>query len=194
MGAVSSSVTCTTMAAGACCCLCRNPVSTDHRRRKKLHGASCKVAKTVLREVSCVPLEALVETRDPTAVLCYGCEKTLNNIHGLAAKVETLKAGVSEKVSALQSVILCGEKRPRPTPDLDCPPATRLHVENADSVPSTPPPSTSEPGSSVPTTAQVTPPRETQSQLPSTSAAVEPAVQEPSPHIQVSFRSSPSYM
>jgi len=40
----------------ACCCLCRDPVSADHRRRKKLHGLGCKIAKAVLRKVSPVPL------------------------------------------------------------------------------------------------------------------------------------------
>ena len=90
------------MIMAACCCLCRDPVSTDHRRRKKLHGASCTTARTVLREVSSVPLEALVETRDQSAVLCYSCEKILNNIQSLTAKVETLRADVRGKVSALQ--------------------------------------------------------------------------------------------
>jgi len=120
----------------ACCCLCRDPVSADHRRRKKLHGLACKIAKAVLRELSPVPLEALVETREPTAVLCYGCERTLNNIHSLAAKVETLKAGVREKVSALQIVTLCSGKRPRSTPDTDLPPTKQQHIQNPDSVPS----------------------------------------------------------
>ena len=101
----------------AACCLCRDPVSTDHRRRKKLHGASCTTARTVLREVSSVLLEALVETRDQSAVLCYSCERILNNIQSLTAKVETLRAEVRGKVSALQSVR--AEKRQRPAPEID---------------------------------------------------------------------------
>ena len=174
------------MIMAACCCLCRDPVSTDHRRRKKLHGASCTTARTVLREVSSVPLEALVETRDQSAVLCYSCEKILNNIQSLTAKVETLRADVRGKVSALQSVR--AEKRQRPAPEIDgqeLPPTKHTRIENADSVPSTVLPSTSEPGSGVPTSAQVTSPADNQLQLPSTSAAVEPAVQAPSPRIQV---------
>ena len=172
------------MIMAACCCLCRDPVSTDHRRRKKLHGASCTTARTVLREVSSVPLEALVETRDQSAVLCYSCEKILNNIQSLTAKVETLRADVRGKVSALQSVR--AEKRQRPAPEIDgqeLPPTKHTRIENADSVPSTVLPSTSEPGSGVPTSAQVTSPADNQLQLPSTSAAVEPAVQAPSPRI-----------
>ena len=81
-------------AMATCCCLCCNPISADHTRMKKFHGAGCKVAKRVLRDVSCVPQEVYVETRDPLALLCYDCEKTLNNIHNLTAKV---KAGVRRK-------------------------------------------------------------------------------------------------
>jgi len=66
-------------------------------------------------------------------------------------KVETLKAGVRGKVSALQIVTLCGGKRPRSTPDTDLPPTKQPHIENPDSVPS-PSPSTSKPGRSVVTT------------------------------------------
>ena len=164
----------------ACCCLCRSPVPADHRRRKKLHGTSCATAKSVLTEVSGVSLETLVETSDPAAVLCYSCERVLNNIHSTAAKLETLKADVKGKVSVLQSVTLCPEKRRRPIPDAELPQAKHTCIENVLPVPA--PPSTSDP---VPTTTQVTPPTDSQSQLPSTSAAVEPAVQEPSPHIQV---------
>ena len=104
----------------------------------------------------------------------------LNNIHSTAAKLETLKADVKGKVSVLQSVTLCPEKRRRPIPDAELPQAKHTCIENVLPVPA--PPSTSDP---VPTTTQVTPPTDSQSQLPSTSAAVEPAVQEPSPHIQV---------
>ena len=63
-----------------CCCLCRNPVAVDHRNRKKVHGTGCTVEKVVLMEVLLVSLEALVETRDPVAVLCSSCERSLNNI------------------------------------------------------------------------------------------------------------------
>ena len=56
----------------ACRCLCRDRVVDA--KEKRLHGAGCTTAKAVLREVLCVPLEALVETRKVTAVLCYKCE------------------------------------------------------------------------------------------------------------------------
>ena len=174
----------------SCCCLCRDSVSKDHRRKKRLHGEGCKTAKAVLKEVLCAPLETLVETRDPTSVLCYTCERTLSNIHSLTARVETLKANVRRKLSALQSVILCGEKRPRPISDREfeeLPSTKHPHTEKADSAPASPT-STNQPESSVAITAQVTPSRENQSPLQSTTATVEPAVKVPSPHLQVSFR------
>ena len=59
------------------CCLCRDRVPADHRRRKKLQGTSCTTAKAVLKSLSRVPLENLVETRDPKAVLCYKCEPSM---------------------------------------------------------------------------------------------------------------------
>ena len=160
------------MATCGCCCLCRNPAPTDHRRRKKLHGASCAKAKAVLKEVLCVPLEALVETSDPTAVLCYNCERTLNNIDTLVTKAETLKEDIRKKGSALQSVTACGGKRP--TTDTELPQAKQICSDNR---PSTPP-SAGQPEGSLLTPTQVT-----QSQLPSTSAAVG----EPSPPVQVSL-------
>ena len=73
----------------ACCCLCRNHV-VDAKRKKRLHGAGCTTAKAVLREVLCVSLEALVETRNATAVLCCKCEKILNSIDSLSVKIESL--------------------------------------------------------------------------------------------------------
>ena len=52
----------------------------------------------------CVPLEVLVETRNATAVLCYKCEKVLNSIDSLSAKIESLKADVRARGSSLQRV------------------------------------------------------------------------------------------
>ena len=89
-----------------CCCLCRDPVAGDHQKRKKLYGAACKKARTVLTEEFCVSLEALVETKDPEAVVCSSCETALNNIRRLTDKVEALKAGVREKLAGLRSVVV----------------------------------------------------------------------------------------
>ena len=77
------------------CCLCGDRVLADHRRRKKFQGTSCTTAKAVLKSLSKVPLENLVETRDSKAVLCYKCEKKLN---ALDEKCENLKLEVSNQL------------------------------------------------------------------------------------------------
>ena len=51
-----------------------------------------------------VPLEALVETKNATTFLCYKCEKVVNSIDSLSAKIESLKADVRAKESSLQRV------------------------------------------------------------------------------------------
>lgn len=151
------------------CCLCRNPVSGDHRRRKKLHGAGCTKAKAVLRSLSSVPLEALVEMSDQGAILCYNCEKSLNNIRSLEEKIEGLKSEITTKLSAL------GEA----SRDHDGPPqAKHRHVDDGTRhmAITVGPPFPTESG----TTAVETP------SLPSISVSVEP-VQESSPDVQVGF-------
>ena len=42
-----------------------------------------------------------METRDPAAVLCYTCDRMLNNIRSLEAKAETIKVDVRKKASSL---------------------------------------------------------------------------------------------
>ena len=103
----------------ALCCLCRDPVSSDHRRRKKLHGAGCSIAMTVICNLSSVPVDSYVEIRDPLAVLCYTCERKLNNIHTLEEKLQNLKADVNDKLSVLQSSVVLGAigKRTRAATD-----------------------------------------------------------------------------
>ena len=51
----------------------------------------------MLAAVLCTPLETFVETPDPAAVLCYTCDRMLNNIHSLKAKVKAIKADVQQK-------------------------------------------------------------------------------------------------
>ena len=88
------------------CCLCRDPVPSDHRRKKKLHGDSCWKAKAVLCNLCVVPVDSYVEMRDTRAVLCYTCEKKLNVIHTMEGKILSLKADVRDKLSVLQSSIV----------------------------------------------------------------------------------------
>ena len=69
------------------CCLCKNPVHDDPRKRKRLHGPGCKAAKDVLQDLAGVSLEVFVRIRDTEAVLCTTCELNLNNVKKLADKL-----------------------------------------------------------------------------------------------------------
>ena len=62
------------------CCLCREPVSSDHRKRKKLHGLACQSVKQLLGEFAGVGVQTL---RDQEAILCYNCEMVWKRINKL---------------------------------------------------------------------------------------------------------------
>ena len=89
-------------AAMALCCLCRVCAPPDHRRKKKFHGASCNTAKQTLSALSEYPLDSLVETSDPSAILCHACERKLTTIHNLEAKDVSMKEDVKRLLSSLQ--------------------------------------------------------------------------------------------
>ena len=70
-------------------------------RRKKLHGSSCKAARTVLvKELKGLSLQDFKETREVNAYLCYRCEKLLNSLNDSRMVVED----VARKVSGLKKV------------------------------------------------------------------------------------------
>ncbi len=83
------------------CCLCCETLPEDHRKRKKFHGHSCNEARAVAARMSPVPLNSIPETSNPTAVLCFRCEKKLNDINSLEVKLSSLKADVSDMLSQL---------------------------------------------------------------------------------------------
>ena len=101
----------------------------DHRRKKKFHGASCNTAKQTLSALSEYPLDCLVETSDPSAILCHACERTLTTIHSLEAKVVSMKEDVKRLLSSLQiaGVVSLG-KRSRPGYHEPEVPPKRAHV------------------------------------------------------------------
>ena len=88
------------------------------QEKKETSGGT---ARAVLRGLLDYPLESLLETRDPAALLCYSCEKTLNSINSISKKLENMKADVRTKGSALHKVQQCGQKRPRSLPGLEVP-------------------------------------------------------------------------
>ena len=78
------------------CCLCMTVLPTDKRRRKRLHGDSCREVKQQLQAIANVSLENIVETKDPKAYLCYDCDRQISSIITLEAKVASLKSAVNE--------------------------------------------------------------------------------------------------
>ena len=113
----------------ALCCLCRVCAPPDHRRKKKFHGASCNTAKQTLSALSEYPLDSLVETSDPSAILCHACERTLTTIHNLEAKVVSMKEDVKRLLSSLQiaGAVSLG-KRSRGYGEPEVLPPKRAHV------------------------------------------------------------------
>ena len=85
------------------CCLRREPVPSNRRKRKKLHGEACTSARSVLRKFTAVPLETLAETRDPDAVLCYSCENKLTSIHDLEIKLKEARSTIERMAGCLQA-------------------------------------------------------------------------------------------
>ena len=146
------------------------------------YGGGCKTAQAELKNLVRVTRN-FSRNKGPTAVSYYTCERTLSSIHRLTAKLETVKANIKNKLSALQSVIHCGEKRPRPISDKnfeELPSTKQPHTEKTDSAPASSA-STNHPESGIVVSAQTTPLRKSQSPLQSTTATVEPAVKVPSP-------------
>ena len=82
-----------------CCCLCRELLPSDRRRKKNLHGSSCTAAKSALTRLSTLPLEDIDALADPAAVLCSNCECTVNNIEHYQSKVDSLKKKVMDMLS-----------------------------------------------------------------------------------------------
>ena len=86
------------------CCLCLQPVSGDSRKRKNFHGSSCDGVRQTLARLSHSPLNALVQTSNPNAVLCVVCHKKLVNVKACEEKLATLEGDVKNMLSSLTTV------------------------------------------------------------------------------------------
>ena len=86
------------------CCLCLQPVSGDSRKRKNFHGSSCDGVRQTLARLSHCPLDALVQTSNPNAVICVGCHKKLVNVKAFEEKLATLEGDVKNMLSSLTTV------------------------------------------------------------------------------------------
>lgn len=83
------------------CCLCCLSVDNDHRKRKRLHGRSCEIARAVVCKIFENALD-LMEMKDPEPFLCIRCDKLLNDIKTLEEKLEKQYSSIKEKLAALQ--------------------------------------------------------------------------------------------
>ena len=82
------------------CCLCQLPLPTDHRRKKKLYGSGCTIAREVLQAI--VWLTPLTDSFQPSAFMCYSCEKLLLNIRSCERKLESLRGEVLKSLCSRQ--------------------------------------------------------------------------------------------
>ena len=90
----------------ATCCVCRGDLSSGlvKKKRKKLHGLSCKESRRVLEEevneTLGVGLDGLVET-GLDSFICKSCDAKLPKISELKLQIEHLKSEVQSYVASL---------------------------------------------------------------------------------------------
>ena len=95
------------------CCLCREPVSSNHRKRKKLHGLACQSVKQLLGELAGVGVEKFPTLRDQEAVLCSNCEVVLKRINKLENdKVKIEEEIMNKKGDIKRKISVLPQKRP----------------------------------------------------------------------------------
>ena len=89
------------------CCLCRTALPSEKRKRKRLHGLSCREVKERLENISSVPLDSLLETRDPNAYLCRNCENVMSSIGTFNWRQNLLCKNLQSKRSCLSYTERC---------------------------------------------------------------------------------------
>ena len=86
------------------CCLCLQPVSGDSHKRKNFHGSSCDSVCQTLTKSSHCPLNALVQTSNPNAVICVVCHKKLVSVKACEEKLVALEGDVKNMLSSLTTI------------------------------------------------------------------------------------------
>ena len=86
------------------CHLCLQPVSADSRKRKNFHGSSCDRVRQTLTRLSHCPLNALVQTSNPNAVICVVCHKKLVSVKACKDKLVALEGDVKNMLSSLTTI------------------------------------------------------------------------------------------
>ena len=85
--------------------MCRQTLTADKRKKRKLHHSSATRLKQQLQNISRVPLESLIETAQEDAYLCNKCESCIKSIETWEDKVAKLKMDIMDKISKLHPVI-----------------------------------------------------------------------------------------
>ena len=86
---------------GDCCCLCRLPTSSDHRKRRRLHNSACAEARQVLVALSCGPYPLDLMLRDSSALLCNACHRDLSTIAKLEMKLQLFKTRIMANITGV---------------------------------------------------------------------------------------------
>ena len=90
----------------ATCCVCRGDLSSGlaKKKRKKLHGLSCKESRRVLEEevneTLGLGLDGLVET-DLDSFICKRCDAKLQKVSELKLQIEHLKSELQSYVYSI---------------------------------------------------------------------------------------------
>ena len=102
------------------CCLCRDLVGSDSRKKKRLHGPGCASAKELLQVLAGIALEKFPTFSDQKAVLCYGCEGILKCINKLEKDIVNIEEEVANKKGYIKRKISAlSQKRPCSTDSAD---------------------------------------------------------------------------
>ena len=89
------------------CCLCRKDLSASvaYKKRKKLHGESASVARTMLNEFCVLEIGAglddIIEVSDKSVFLCCQCDSQLSRFSRLQQELQSLKISITTAIHSL---------------------------------------------------------------------------------------------
>ena len=89
------------------CCLCRKDLSAGvaYKKRKKLHGESASVARTILNEFCVLEIGAglddIIEVSDKSVFLCCQCDSQLSRFSRLQQELQSLKISITTAIHSL---------------------------------------------------------------------------------------------
>ena len=92
------------------CCLCRKDLSAGvaYKKRKKLHGESASVARTMLNEFCVLEIGAgldIIEVSDKSVFLCCQCDSQLSRFSRLQQELQLLKGRDHESIHIKKNLL-----------------------------------------------------------------------------------------